>query len=594
VRNLVDFLTYVVSGKPKQVVKVAEEEEKCVYCSADLTSSKLYRRYRVCPSCRFHHSLSARRRIRLLADPATFREVNRFLVSLDPLSFSGRSSYPERLREAQERTGLSEAVVTGTCTIGGYPTVIAVLDFGFMGGNMGSVVGEKVALAFELALRRKLPVVSVVSSGGARMQEGVLSLMQMAKTAAAAKRLQANGPPYISVLANPTSGEVGASFANLGDIVLAEPKALVGFAPLRVMAKASPKPLPEDSHTAEFHFEHGMVDQVVDRTKLRQLLSVLLDLLASRYRLTLKKKGLPHPPPGHPKGLVWQTVQLARHQKRPTALDYISRLTSRFVELRGDRLYGDDPAVVCGLAELAGEAVVIIGQERSHNEGRAYPEGFRKAQRAMRLAANFGMPVVTLIDTPGAYAGIEAEERGLGAAIASTLALMSDLPTPVVSAIIGEGGSEGALALGVADRILMQENAIYSVVSPEVAAAILYRDEGKAEEVAAALKLTAPDCKELGVIDVVVPEPEGGAHADPDEAARLLKTFLIGELLEAQQSSTKKLVKERYKKFRRMGEYSSYFAAAISREVAQLQRLVQRGLQEIRQRRAARQKGNRG
>ena len=584
------------STPPVQQDEVEEqqdtEEEYCLFCGINLSESEIYHRYQVCPECRFHHSLPARQRIALLADPGSFKEINQFLTSIDPLSFSGKEPYEERLHEAQRRTGLTEAVITGVCTIGGNPTAIAVLDFGFMGGNMGGVVGEKIALAFELATRRKIPMVTVVSSGGARVQEGMLSLMQMAKTAAAAKRLHSQRLPHIAVLTNPTSGEVYASFANLGDVILAEPKALIGFASLRVVEQTSGKPLPEGSHTAEDHLLHGMVDQVVDRTRLRQLLSILLDLLSSRYRLTITRKGKPSPVPEHPEEQAWHTVQLARHKKRPTALDYISRMTSSFIELHGDRHYGDDRAIICGVAELSGEAVVIIGQERSHNEGRAYPEGFRKAQRAMRLAAVFGMPVITLIDTPGAYPGLDAEERGIGHAIASTLALMSDLPTPIVSVIIGEGGSEGALALGVADRILMMENAIYSVISPEGAASIIYRDAKKAEEMASALKLTALDCKELGVIDTVVPEPEGGAHADPDEAARLLKNIIVRELLEAQQFNLTKLIKNRYKKFRRMGEYSSYFRTAISKEVSDVQELLQRGVSSIKQRLSTTEKAN--
>ena len=568
------------------------EEEYCLFCSVDLSESEVFHRYRVCPECRFHHSLSARQRISLLADPGTFKEANSFLTSIDPLAFSGKQPYEERIHEAQRRTGLTEAVITGVCTIGGNATAIAVLDFGFMGGNMGGVVGEKIALAFELAAKRRIPIVTVVSSGGARVQEGVLSLMQMAKTAAAAKRLRAQRLPHIAILTNPTSGEVYASFANLGDVILAEPKALVGFAPLRVVEETSGKPLPEGSHTAEYHLEHGMLDQIVDRTKMRQLLSILLDLLSAKYRLTITKHGRPYPTPDHVDERAWQTVQLARHEKRPTALDYIGRIASSFIELHGDRHHGDDKAVRCGIAELAGEAVVIIGQERSFNESRAYPEGFRKAQRAMRLAAVFGMPVITLIDTPGAYPGIEAEERGIGQAIASTLALMSDLPTPIVSVIIGEGGSEGALALGVADRILMLENAIYSVISPESAASIIYRDAQKAEEMASALRLTAIDCKELGVVDTVVPEPEGGAHTDPDEAARLLRNIIVRELLECQQLPLAKLVKNRYKKFRRMGEYSSYFRSAISKEVSDLQGLLQRGVSRLRHGRSAPEKEN--
>jgi acetyl-CoA carboxylase carboxyl transferase subunit beta len=503
---------------------------------------------------------------------------------MDPLSFSGRPSYRERILEAQRRTGLTEAVITGRCTIGGNPAAIAVLDFGFMGGNMGCVVGEKVTLAFELATRHKIPMITVVSSGGSRMQEGVLSLMQMAKTTAAAKRLHAKRLPYISVLTNPTGGEVYASFASLGDVIVAEPQALVGFAPLRVVEQVSGKPLPEGFHTAEYNLKHGMIDQIVDRTKLHQFISVLLDLFSSRYQLTAAKGRKYYSVPEQSTDYAWQTVQLARHQQRPTSLDYISRITSSFIELHGDRRFRDDSSVLCGIADFSGEAVVIIGQERSHNEGRANPEGFRKAQRAMRMAATFELPVITFIDTPGTYLGIEAEERGIGQAIASTLALMSDLPAPIISVIIGEGGSEGALALGVADRILMMENAIYSVISPESAASIMYRDPEKAEELASALKLTAFDCKEFGVVDTVVPEPEGGAHVDHDEAARLLRNAILRELLEVQQVPRAKLIKERYKKFRRMGEYTSHFRAAISREVGELQEFIQRGVSTLRHR----------
>jgi acetyl-CoA carboxylase carboxyl transferase subunit beta len=506
---------------------------------------------------------------------------------MDPLSFSGKPSYQERILEAQRRTGLTEAVVTGKCTIGGNPTAIAVLDFGFMGGNMGCVVGEKVALAFEMAAKQRMPLVTIVSSGGSRMQEGTLSLMQMAKTTAAAKRLHAQRLPYVSILTNPTSGEVYASFASLGDVILSEPQSLIGFAPLRVMEQVSNRPLPEGIHTAEYNLEHGMIDQIVDRTKLHQSLSVLLDLLSARYRLTPRARRQPshHAASVHeatPR--AWQTVQLARHEERPTALDYISRITTSFIELHGDRRFSDDRSVICGIADFSGEAVVIIGQERSHNEGQAFPEGFRKAQRAMRLAANFGLPVITLIDTPGAYPGLEAEERGMGQAIASTLALMSDLPTPIISVIIGQGGSEGALALGLADRILMMENAIYSVISPENAASIVYRDRKKAEEMASALRLTALDCRELGVVDTLVHEPEGGAHNDPQEAARLLRNAILRELLDIQQLPLNKLVKERYKKYRSMGEYTSHFRSAISKEVTQLQDLLHRGVSRLRDR----------
>jgi len=557
--------------------------ENCFYCGMSLSSDLFYQRYRVCPSCGFHYVIPAYERINLLADEGSFIEINRSLASLDPLSFSGEASYRRRVLDTQKRTGLSEAVVTGVCQIEGTLTVIVVLDFSFLGGSMGCVVGEKVALAFEHALKKKLPLVAVVSSGGTRVQEGMLSLMQMAKTAAVAQELHTAGLPFISVLTNPTTGGVYASFANLADIIMAEPNALIGFAPLRVVEQAEGHPLPPGAHTAESHLKYGMIDCIVERIRLRELLAILLDLLSSQYRVTLRRRFGPYPPIVPRRESAWQSVQLARHRERPTSLDYIARIASSFIELHGDRCYGDDRAIVCGLADIGGEAVVIVAQERSHNGGQAYPEGFRKAKRAMKLAAKFRLPLVTFIDTPGAYPGLEAEQRGIGNAIAECLATMSDLPTPIISVVIGEGGSEGALALGVADRILMMENAIFSVMPPERAAALLYRDPSRADEIAPALRLTAEDCMELRVVDALVPEPKGGAHVDPDEAARQLKKFLLNELVEIQGMSPGRLVRARYDKFRKMGRYTSRISVAFSKEREQIQDYLSRALEELKE-----------
>ncbi|MCL0088944.1 acetyl-CoA carboxylase carboxyltransferase subunit alpha/beta [Dehalococcoidia bacterium] len=555
--------------------EVPEEEAQCFWCGTDLSRSELYQHYRVCQVCRFHHSLSAWERIYLLVDPGSFHGLDQTVTAAEPSRLLGNVAYQQRIREAQERTGLSEAVVTGTCTIGGNPVVLAVLDFGFLGGNMGIVVGDRIAKAFEIAARRKLPVVTVVSSGGARIEEGVLSLMQMARTVAAARKLQARRLPHISVLTHPTTGEVYASFANLGDLIIAEPRAMIGFAPLRVTGETQETSPTEMGHTAESHLEHGLVDQIVDRTRLRHLISITLDLLSSRYRLGVKKKVRPYLAPTRPQEQAWEAVQLARHAQRPTSMDYITRITSNFIEIHGDRSYSDDPAIVCGLAELGGEAVVIIGQQRDRNEGHTAPEGFRKAQRAMRLAAKFDLPLINLVDTPGAYPGAESEERGIGNAIASTMALLSDIPTPVISVIIGQGGSEGALALGIADRVLIMENAFLSVISPERAASIFFRDVERAEELASALRLTAADCKQLGVADIVVPEPEGGAHTDPAEAARMLRNLILRELLQIQTQPPAKLVKSRYKRFRYLGGRTSILRGIFSRRTAQIQNLLQ-------------------
>lgn len=587
-KNLADLLTGVIGQRKEEMEK--EGPVVCPSCQMEVSSTDLFGRFGICERCRFHFRLSARQRIEQLADEQSFRETNRRLVSVDPLSFSDKIPYRQRLEEAQRKTGLTEAVVTGTCKIGGRPTVLVAMDFHFMGGSMGSVVGEKVTLAFELAIKEKLPIVIVAAGGGARMQEGMLSLMQMAKTASAAQRLHNARLPYISVLTDPTTGGIYASFASLADVIIAEHGALIGFAGPRVAATTTGSESPSESRIAESLFQHGMIDLVVDRTKLRTLLILLLEFLEPRYRLTLgKKTGYPRTPAS--RETAWETVQLARHQQRPTALDYIGRMMSNFIELHGDRLYGDDGAIVGGVADLSGQPVVVIGQERGHeeegraarHEGRARPEGYRKAQRLLKLAAKFRLPVVTLVDTPGADPSMECEKRGIGLALAHCLALMAELPTPVISAVIGEGGSGGALAIGLADRVLMMEKAIYSVISPEGGAVILYRDATRAEELAPSLKITAQDCKSLGVIDVVVPEPEGGAHTDPDGAAWQLRSFLLHELLELQELPTGRLLKNRYKKFRQVGQYNSYFKVAVSREVAQLQGYLHRGWEHLKE-----------
>ena len=586
VSGLTNLLSSVV-GRGRADDSVHLLRDVCLVCGANLKDSPLYARYRVCHLCRFHYTLTARDRIASLADSGTFREINRSLTSIDPLSFSSRVPYRQRLFRDQRRTGMTEAVVSGTCAIGGTAAVLIVLDFGFMGGSMGSVVGEKVALALEHGRKRRLPVVAVVTSGGARFQEGVLSLMQMAKTSIAVNRLYERGLPFVAVLANPATGQVYASFANLADILLAEPGAIVGFAPMRVLKETAGAPLPSGAHTAESHLSHGLLDGVVDRERLKDLVAVILDLLGPSYRLTAKRRrqGLQAEAE---RGPAWESVQLARHASRPTSLDYINRIFANFLELHGDRSYGDDPAVVCGIGHLGGQTVIVVGQERGRGgeteerrDGRPTPEGFRKVQRVLGLATKFELPVITLIDTPGAHTSLDAEERGLGNAIATTMAQIASLEMPSISVVIGEGGSEGALSIGVTDRVLMMENAIYTIISPEDAASILYQDVGRADEVAESLKLTSADCLEMGIVDRVIQEPPGAAHNNPDEVARELRRVLLGELAELESMSSRRRRHRRYKKFRNIGEYSSRWRAAIAREVDALQGYMASGVKRV-------------
>ncbi|MBL0175697.1 MAG: acetyl-CoA carboxylase carboxyltransferase subunit alpha [Ignavibacteria bacterium] len=260
----------------------------------------------------------------------------------------------------------------------------------------------------------------------------------------------------------------------------------------------------------------------------------------------------------------WQKVQLARHPDRPYTLDYLGKVFTDFTELHGDRHFGDDKAIVGGFAQLEGRTVMVIGHQKGRdtksnlyrNFGMANPEGYRKALRMMKLAAKFGKPVITLIDTPGAYPGLEAEERGQAEAIARNLFEMAQLPVPIVVVIIGEGASGGALGIGVGDRILMLENTWYSVIAPESCSSILWRSWEFKEQAAEALRLTAPDLLEQGIIDRIVPEPMGGAHRNPSEAAMLLKTVLVEEITQLSKMKPEPLVKQRIRKFSAMGKVS--------------------------------------
>ena len=577
-RNLANFLVHLFGrAEGEESTRLPVTHDRCLYCDEPIRDSHSYLTSRVCPFCRFHYTITARERIELLADRGTFKESHKYLSSVAPLSFAHRGRYGQLLTQDQNRTGLTEAAVTGRCKIDGTDVILIVLDFSFMGGTMGSVVGEKVATALEAAAKGGVPAVAVVSGGGVRVQEGVLSLMQMAKTVTAANRLRDEGAPFIVVLANPSTGQAYASFANLADVILAEPKSLIGLSPLRTLRETSNIPLPLDAHTAEAHVGHGLLDNVVDREALQGRLSTLLQILKGEKKDKSKEEKAQHSSllkaadegcdPVEP----WAALAAVRHSERPAATTYFRQMLDPFIELRGDRLNSDDRSVVTGVGYLCGQPVAVIGQQRrpllEGERYHVYPDGLRKAQRVIGLASRFKLPLITLVDTQGADPGLEAEEQGIGNAIATTLSAMLDVPTPIVSVVIGEGGSEGALALGLADRILMQQYAVYSPISMNHNLAGAFHEPLLDREAADALMLTAQDCVDLGIADQVIPEPEGGSHLDPRAAGTALQGAILRELTKLVKTSQGKLMKRRYGKFRRMGEGSEYSQEAMTREV---------------------------
>ena len=571
---------------------------KCPSCETMLFNKQLDKAMRVCPNCGHHFRLSAAARLDQLLDPGTWAERDAGLQSVDTLGFVDQKPYPDRLAAAQAATGMRDAAVWGTGAIGGVRVAICVMDFGFMGGSMGAVVGEKVTRAAEHALAARIPLVVVSASGGARMQEGTLALMQLAKTLAALERLRDAGVPFLSVLSDPTTGGVFASFAAVGDVNVAEPDALIGFAGSRVSAGTIAQELPEGFQRSEFLFDHGFIDRVVPRAELRAELTGLLRLLPVRdngaslpgpsegpvagfrpfsFLSSLAERvgdlangdGVgparrPTQPAGDPRDAVWARVQLARNLQRPRTLEFVAAMTDDFVELHGDRLFGDDPAMVTGLARLDGRRVVVVGQQKGadtdenirRNFGMPHPEGYRKAMRVMELGERFGLPVITFVDVPGAHPGPDSEERGIAEAIARSIGLMSRLRTPIVTVITGEGGSGGALAIAVGDVVIALENSVYSVISPEGCASILWRTADEAQTAALAMKMTADDQAVLGVVDIVVPEPGGGAHTEPAETARRLKAIVLDRLAALDALGIDQLLDSRYRRYRALGSYT--------------------------------------
>lgn len=534
---------------------------KCNKCGGAIIAEDVKKDHYICPKCGGYFRVHARRRIEMVTDEGSFEEWDSDLQGGNPLEYKG---YEEKLEKLQEKTGLSEAVITGKAKIDGRETAIGVCDGRFLMASMGEAVGEKIARAVERATEERLPVILFACSGGARMQEGIVSLMQMAKTSAALKHHSDAGLLYISILTDPTTGGVTASFAMLGDVILAEPKALIGFAGPRVIEQTIGQKLPEGFQRAEFLLEHGFLDAIVERPQMKAVLSKILALHENGKGTDFNRKecaqDLVADGRKEEKLTAWQRVELSRRKDRPVGSDYIDALFTDFVEFHGDRYFADDKAIIGGVARFHGMPVTVIAQAKGRNTkeniernfGMPEPEGYRKALRLMKQAEKFARPVICLVDTPGAFCGLEAEERGQGEAIARNIYEMSGLKVPVVSIIIGEGGSGGALAMATADEVWMLENSIYSILSPEGFASILWKDSSKAKKAAEVMKLTAENLKAQGIVERVFAEPETYTVQNMDSVIMQINEAIEEFLMRYGSMSEQELIRHRYERFRNM------------------------------------------
>lgn len=554
--------------KKKQETKkeVKPETILCKGCGREVNKEEVRSNKYICYECGYYFRVSTTNRIRMVADARSFEPWFIDLESENPLDFP---EYEEKVEAAREKTGLHEAVTIGRAKIFGEDTVLGICDARFLMSSMGHVVGEKIALAVEKATELRLPVILFCCSGGARMQEGIISLMQMAKTSAALKKHSDAGLLYVPVLTDPTTGGVTASFAMLGDIILAEPGALIGFAGPRVIEQTIGQKLPEGFQRAEFQLEHGFVDAIVKREDLKATLHQILKMHRVRegyanfdplraddkYEPTELMKERASKAPIFS---AWEKVKAARKVERPACVDYMDIIFDDFMEMHGDRQFRDDPAIVGGIAYLDGQPVTVIGVHKGkdmkdcmkHNYGMPSPEGYRKALRLMKQAEKFHRPVITFVNTSGAFCGMEAEERGQGEAIARNLYEMSGLKIPVLCLMIGEGGSGGALALAVGNEVWMMENATYSILSPEGFSSILWKDGKRAKEASEVMKITAHDLHKLHVVERIIPE-FGGADAKACPSIALHMKGKMKQFLERQNKKTgEQLAEERYARFR--------------------------------------------
>ena len=555
----------------QQKANTEKTEDKyivCPDCQKGISRAAAVANYYVCPECGSYFRVRTKNRIRMVCDSNSFIPWFEDVVTENPLNFP---EYEEKLKTVQEKTGLMEGVTVGQGEIFGERVCLGVCDSRFLMGSMGHAVGEKIASAVERATSQKLPVILFCCSGGARMQEGIISLMQMAKTSAALKRHADAGLLYVTVLTDPTTGGVTASFAMLGDIILAEPGALIGFAGPRVIEQTIGEKLPKGFQSAEFQLEHGFVDCVVERKELKDTLYQIIKshrVSAENESFSCFTEEVPRFFPTEPDRerfyktptkSAWEKVKEARNITRPSTLTYIHLIFDDFIEFHGDRNCRDDKTIVGGITWIYGQPVTVIGVQKGNdakecvyrNYGMTSPEGYRKALRLMKQAEKFHRPVICFINTSGAYPGMEAEERGQGEAIARNLFEMSGLKVPVLSIVIGEGGSGGALGLAVGNEVWMLENSTYSILSPEGFASILWKDGKRAEEAAQIMGITADDLKRLLVIDRIVPEYGCACEETVADISGYLKSHMVSFLKQFDHMDGEAIAAQRYDRFRK-------------------------------------------
>ena len=517
-----------------------ENKDICLKCSGKLDE------FFVCQTCGNNSYITARQRIIHISDENTFKEL-----SFNKIDISKKCNYEEKINKAKEKTSLEEAIIVGNCNIGGIKVVLGVMDSKFMMGTLSVSVGEIITETFEYATDKELPVILFCASGGARIQEGMYSLVQMAKVNAAIKKHSDKGLLYISCLTNPTMGGVTASFGLLGDINIAEKNSQIGFAGKSIIENLYNEKLDSDFQTEQYNEKNGMIDIIADRKDIRNILIDLLTMIKSDNKVI--KIDDKYENESKTNDNLIEILKNVRDLDRFKGKDYLISIFDKYIELKGDRINSNDNSILSGIGNINNKSFIFniqnkgrtLKENKDTNYGLTRPEGYRKALRISKLAEKFNIPIINIIDSAGADPSIYSEENGQARAIADCLYTFSDLKTIIISIVVGEGSSGGALALSVCDSIGMLEKSIYTVISPEAYLKIMHKEEQVSNELLKSMRFTANDLFEDKIIDEVISENE-----DLDYNVKNIKNFILNKYETLRKQDIQELIDNRYERIR--------------------------------------------
>ena len=517
-----------------------ENKDICLKCSGKLDE------FFVCETCGNNSYITAKQRIIHISDENTFKELD-----FNKIDISKRCNYEEKINKAKEKTHLEEAIIVGTCNIGGIKVVLDVMDSKFMMGTLSVSVGEIITKAFEYATEKELPVILFCASGGARIQEGMYSLVQMAKVNAAIKRHSDKKLLYISCLTNPTMGGVTASFGLLGDINIAEKNSQIGFAGKSIIENLYNEKLDNDFQTEEYNEKNGMIDIIADRKEIRSILADLLKMINNDNKKVKVDNKCENKSKTNDN--LMEILKNVRDLDRFKGKDYLISIFDKYIELKGDRISSNDTSILSGIGNIDNKSFIFniqnkgrtLKENKDTNYGLTRPEGYRKALRISKLAEKFNIPIINIIDSAGADPSVYSEENGQARAIADCLYTFSDLKTIIISVVVGEGSSGGALALSVCDSIGMLEKSIYTVISPEAYLKIMHKEEQVSNNLLKSMRFTANDLFEDKIIDEVISENE-----DLDYNVKNIKNFILNKYETLRRQDIQELIDNRYERIR--------------------------------------------